>query len=77
MTKRDRIAEALTAHWGERCAENEPGCPCCDAWAQYDALKSLVEAAEKVRDSYWYSSDGIITGMHDLETALARVKGVM
>ena len=36
---------------------------------------ALVEAAEKVRDSYWYSSDGIITGMHDLETAIARVKG--
>jgi hypothetical protein len=38
-------------------------------------VAALVEAAEKVRDSYWYSSDGIITGMHDLETALARVKG--
>ena len=38
-------------------------------------VAALVKAAEKVRDSYWYSSDGIITGMHDLETAIARVKG--
>ena len=38
-------------------------------------VAALVEAAEKVRDSYWHSSDGIITGMYDLETALARVKG--
>lgn len=32
------IAEAITAHWGERCPDTEPGCPCCDAWAQFDAL---------------------------------------
>jgi len=44
----DYIAEAITAHWGERCAEpitpdpddpNDPGCAVCNAWAQYDALK--------------------------------------
>lgn len=40
MTKRNRVVEAMEAHWGERCAENEPGCPCCDAWAQYDAMKA-------------------------------------
>lgn len=43
MTKKDYIAEALTAHWGERCADNQPGCPCCDAWAQYDTLKTGVQ----------------------------------
>ena len=47
MTKTDYIAEALTAHWGERCSDNQPGCPCCDAWAQYDAIReaALREAA--------------------------------
>lgn len=43
--------------------------------ATTNGVAALVEAAEKVRDSYWHSSDGVITGMYDLETALARVKG--
>lgn len=38
-------------------------------------LAKAVEAAEKVISSYWYASDGVITGIYDLETALARVKG--
>lgn len=41
-TKTDFIAEAITAHWGERCPEKEPGCPCCDAWSQYDVLKNTA-----------------------------------
>jgi len=32
------IEEALVEHWGSRCAEPEPGCPVCDAWAEFDAL---------------------------------------
>lgn len=43
--------------------------------AQPDDVAALVEAAEKVISSYWYASDGVITGIYDLETALARVKG--
>jgi hypothetical protein len=34
-------------------------------------VQALVEAARKVHDSYWYSSDGIIQGMYDLDRALA------
>lgn len=34
----DMIKEAITEHWGERCADHEPGCPVCDAWAEYDVL---------------------------------------
>ena len=40
-------------------------------------VAALVEAAEKVINSYWHSTDGVITGIYDLEAALARVKGVM
>ena len=40
-------------------------------------VAALVDAAEKVINSYWYSTDGVITGIYDLEAALARVKGVM
>lgn len=36
----DYIAEAITAHWGERCPDHEATCPCCAAWAQYDALRT-------------------------------------
>ena len=34
----NKIEEAITEHWGERCADSQQGCPCCDAWAEYDAL---------------------------------------
>lgn len=32
------IEAAISAHWGERCPEFYEGCPCCGAWADYDAL---------------------------------------
>lgn len=43
----DMIAEAIIAHWGERCVDSEPGCPCCDAWAQYDAFATLRAEVER------------------------------
>lgn len=42
-----KIEEALTAHWGERCNEHEPGCPVCDAWAEYDNLCQRPTVAVK------------------------------
>ena len=38
-------------------------------------VAALLDAAEKVINSYWHSTDGVITGIYDLEAALARVKG--
>jgi hypothetical protein len=40
-------------------------------------LAALTSAAIKVHDSYWNSTDGVITGMYDLEWALrlAELKG--
>ena len=38
-------------------------------------MAALLDAAEKVINSYWHSTDGVITGIYDLEAALARVKG--
>lgn len=41
----NKVEEAITAHWGERCPDHEPGCPTCDAWAEYDkAQHDLAEA---------------------------------
>ena len=41
----DYTAEAITAHWGERCPDYEPQCACCAACAQYDALKNGAKNA--------------------------------
>jgi hypothetical protein len=40
-------------------------------------LAKLTKAATKVHTSYWYSTDGVITGMYELEQALriAELKG--
>jgi len=27
----------MVAEWGERCPDDEPGCPICDAWREFDA----------------------------------------
>lgn len=35
---RSLVEEAIQEHWGERCPDFEPGCPCCRAWAEYDKL---------------------------------------
>lgn len=42
------IEQAIIAHWGTRCKEYEPGCPICDAWAEYDAMKALSGEAVKM-----------------------------
>lgn len=39
----DLIAEAITAHYGERCPDFEPECWCCKAWASYDRLLAGAE----------------------------------
>lgn len=46
----DFIAEAITAQFGERCPDYAEGCPCCDAWKQYDNLRSLIPVAQKKAD---------------------------
>jgi hypothetical protein len=38
-------------------------------------LAALTSAAIKVHDSYWNSTDGVITGMYDLEWALRLAEG--
>ena len=38
------IAEAIADYWGERCSESEPGCPCCDVWAEFDKLIASRDA---------------------------------
>lgn len=43
----NKIEEAITEHWGERCPDHEPECPTCQAWGELDKL--LDERAEAYR----------------------------
>lgn len=52
-----RIEEAITAHWGPRCSEPYDGCPCCDAWKEYDALIRRAEQAERREAALLASND--------------------
>lgn len=44
------IEDALIEYYGERCHDFAEGCPCCEAWAEFDALIARVNElkAEKV-----------------------------
>jgi hypothetical protein len=33
----DKIVEAITEQWGERCPDFDADCACCQVWAEYDA----------------------------------------
>lgn len=64
----NKIEEAITQWWGERCPETFPGCPCCDAWIEYDAMmkrepiiERLVQGLDKIQD-----------GKYGLAAAIAR-----
>lgn len=45
----NRIEEAMTAHWGERCDDYEQGCPVCDAWREYDNLLTDIRVEASIR----------------------------
>ena len=57
------IEEALIEYYGERCPDFAEGCPCCEAWAEFDALitrkelesyKSIVkDVCESQRGTKW------------------------
>lgn len=49
MTEPNAIEQAITEHWGDRCPDVAEGCPCCEAWAQYDALTALRAERERLR----------------------------
>jgi hypothetical protein len=35
----------IAQHWGDRCEEIEPGCPCCDMWILFDQVKAKIDFA--------------------------------
>lgn len=46
------IEEAIIGYWGERCPDVTPGCPCCDAWIEYDAMNRADPAMNAPSDPY-------------------------
>ena len=37
---REKVIEAVEAHWGERCPDFDADCACCQAWAELDAFQA-------------------------------------
>lgn len=48
------VAEEITADWGERCPDFEPGCFCCQMWAMHDEISRLQ------RENEHFTKSGII-----------------
>lgn len=43
------VYAAIAYTWGPRCDVYEPGCPCCEAWEEYDGAATLRAANERLR----------------------------
>lgn len=39
-------AEEITAVWGERCADVDVSCPCCQMWAMFDKVEELTDKVD-------------------------------
>lgn len=50
MVERSLVAEAVAEHWGERCPDFEPGCPCCRAWAEFDQIERQAAALREIAE---------------------------
>jgi hypothetical protein len=68
----DKIKEAITEYWGERCPDVYPGCPCCDAWAEYDALSARLAEVEAERDRQYDENVHRIAEQAQAEAKLAQ-----
>jgi len=69
MTERTLVEEAIIEAFGARCPDFAEGCPCCDAWAEYDALAASeaarIEAeaeVERLREALEHEQWGVVEG---------------
>lgn len=44
----NKIEEAMTGYWGERCPDHEPDCPTCQAWGELDKLSDECAEAHRL-----------------------------
>lgn len=61
----DKIEEALTEYFGERCPDYHKECVCCKAWQEYDILTRNYEAT---KTELLKKMDNIIEIIKDMET---------
>ena len=38
----NKITEAMIDYWGEKCADFDEDCPCCQAWKEYKDMLEKV-----------------------------------
>ena len=43
------IKEAVKEYYGKRCPDFEPECVVCQAWAEYDKAKHVLNLSERKR----------------------------
>lgn len=72
----NKIEEPITEWFGERCPDTQQGCACCDAWAEYDVIKGLVDAAASMRNTFIPFSDDEFRAIYAIDAALAAAKAV-
>lgn len=47
------IREAITEHYGEKCADYCEGCACCEAWKAYEEMDVAPKPAALVKPLAW------------------------
>lgn len=68
------IEEALIEYYGERCPDFADGCPCCEAWAEFDELITRIKELENDVAKREDHRGKLMKGYRGLETQLAAVK---
>lgn len=62
ISETNYIAEAITEQWGERCPEYVKGCPCCEAWRQYDGLSAPPIPQDVATQAEWLLIEADLVG---------------
>jgi len=47
----NKIEEATTEWWGQKCPDYEKGCPICDAWKEYETLQEKIRILDEAVDN--------------------------
>jgi len=73
IEKTDYIAEAIIDAFGERCPDFAEGCACCEAWKQYDrlrtkdAVQTLIRTKRALEKLNWSLDRALSTQVEERE----------
>jgi len=66
----EKIVEAITEQWGERCPDFDADCACCQVWAEYDAITAALAVAPKPTHRHKKrGSEYVLLGYGKMQTA--------